>query len=132
MSGAKPGADPLLADREELLLRPVDDLADVAVFLVAEPGDPPGRADEVAQDALAFDDAGVVDGVHGRRREVDEAGQVGRAADLFEVALSFEDLADGDDVDRLTTLVEVEDRPVDRAVVAAGRSPRVAGAPRPR
>ena len=125
-------ADPLLADREELLLGAVDDLADVAVLLVAEPGDPTGRADEVAQHALALDDAGVVDGVDRRRREVDEARQVGRAADLLEATLALEDLADRDDVDRLATLVEVEDGRVDRAVVAAGRSPRAGAAPRPR
>ena len=78
LRAARSRADPLLADREELLLGAVDDLADVAVVLVAEPGDPAGRADEVAQHALALDDAGVVDRVDRGRREVDEAGQVGR------------------------------------------------------
>ena len=126
------GLHALLADREELRLGPVDDLADVAVLLVAEPGDPTGRADEVPQDALALDDARVVDGVDGRGREVDEARQVGRAADLVQATLALQRLADGDDVDRLAALVELEDRGVDGAVVLAVEVARAGAAPRPR
>ena len=113
------GLDALLADREQLLLRPVDDLADVRRPPVADPAILPGRADEVPQDALALDDAAVVDGVDRGRREVDEARQVGRAPDLVERALALEDLRDRDDVDRLAPLVELEDGPVDRPVVPA-------------
>ena len=48
--------DPLLADREELLLRPVDRLGDVGALLVADAGDPAGSRDEVPEDRLALDD----------------------------------------------------------------------------
>ena len=113
------GFDPLLADREELRLGTVDDLADVTLFFVADAGDLAGGADEVPQYALALHDAGVLDSVEGRGREVDEARQVGRATDLVEMTLPFEDLAHGDDVDRLATLVELQHRCVDRAVVLA-------------
>ena len=114
---AEAGVDTLLADGEELLLGTVDRLADVRSVLVADAGDPTRGGDEVAQDGLALDDPGVVDRVHGRRSEVDEARQVGRTADLIELRSSFQDFRHGDDVDRLAALVEVEHRLVDRAVI---------------
>ena len=112
--------DALLADREELLLRPVDGLADVRRVVVADGGDPAGRADQVAQDRLALDDAAVVDGVDRGGRQVDEAGQVGRAADLLQRRrCRSSDLRDGDDVHRLAPLVQLQDGPVDGAMCLA-------------
>jgi hypothetical protein len=68
---------------------------------------------------LALDDAAVMDRVDGCRRQVDEARQVGGAADGVELAAPLEDLRDGHQVDRLPAIVEVKDRAVDRAVVTA-------------
>ena len=113
---AEPGVDPLLADREELRLGAVDRLLDLGRVLVADPGDPPGGPDQVAQDRLALDDPGVLLDVDRGRRLVGEAGQIGTAADRLELVGAFERLGDGDDVDRLASLVEVEDGGVDPAV----------------
>ena len=87
MSGQKPVVDPLLADREQLRLGAVDRLLDLGRILVADPGDPAGRADQVAQDRLALDDPGVLGGVDGGRRLVREARQVRPAADRLELVL---------------------------------------------
>ena len=82
---AEPDVDALLADREQLGLGAVDRLLDLGRVLVADPGDPAGRADQVAQDRLALDDPGVLGGVDGGRRLVREARQVGAAADRLEL-----------------------------------------------
>ena len=83
--GWKPDVDPLLADREQLRLGPVDRLLDLGGILVADAGDPARRADQVPQDRLALDDPGVLDGVDRGGRLVREARQVGPAADRLEL-----------------------------------------------
>ena len=108
--------DPLLADGEELGLRPVDGLLDLGRILVADPGDPPGRADEVSQDRLALDDPGVLDGVDRGGGLVREAREVGPSTDRLELFAPLERLRDGDDVDWLAALEQLEDRREDRAV----------------
>ena len=67
---AEAGVDALLADREQLRLGAVDRLLDLGRVLVADAGDPAGRADQVAQDRLALDDPRVLGGVDGGRRLV--------------------------------------------------------------
>ena len=99
MSGAEAGGDALLADREQLRLGAVDRFLDLGRVLVADAGDLAGRADQVPQDRLALDDPGVLDGMDRGRRLVDEPGQVGTAADRFELVAPLERLRDGDDVD---------------------------------
>ena len=85
-------------------------------ILVADAGDPPRGADEAAQDGLALDDPGVLGGVDGGGRLVRQAGEVGAAADRFELVASLERLRHGDDVDRLAALEQLEDGRVDRGV----------------
>ena len=80
------------------------------------PGDPAGRPDQVPQDRLALDDPRVLGDVDGGRRLVREAGQVGAATDRLELVAPLERLGDGDDVDRLAPLEQVEHRRVDAAV----------------
>ena len=82
---AEPGVDALLADREQLRLGPVDRLLDLGRVLVADPGDPAGRADQVPQDRLALDDPGVLGDVDRGRRLVRQAREVGPAADRLEL-----------------------------------------------
>ena len=85
-----------------------------------------------AQDRLALDDPGVLRGVDGGRRLVREARQVGAAADRLELVLALERLGDGDDVDRLAALEQLEDGRVDPCRSPAGRSRPAAGTRRPR
>ena len=121
---AEAGIDPLLADREELRLGAVDRLLDLGRILVADPGDAPGRADQVAQDRLALDDPGVLRDVDRGRRLVRQARQVGATADGLELVLALERLGDRDDVDRLAALEQVQDGGVDprvRLTVEVGR-----------
>ena len=71
--------------------RSIDSL-DVRRVVVADARRSAGGADQVAQYRLALDDAAVVDGVDGGGRQVDQARQVGRAADLFERPVALENL----------------------------------------
>ena len=121
---AEAGVDPLLADREELRLGAIDGFLDLGRILVADPGDPPGGADQVAQDRLALDDPGVLLDVDRGRRLVRQARQVGAAADGLELVLALERFGDRDDVDRLAALEEVQHGGVDprvRLPVEVGR-----------
>ena len=113
---AEPDRHPPLADVEQLALGPVDRLLDLGRVLVADPGDLAGGRDEVAQDGLALDDPGVLDGVDGGRGLVRQARQVRAAADGLELVRPLERLGDGDDVDRLALVEQLEHRGVDRAV----------------
>ena len=129
---AEPDVDPLLADREELGFGAIDRLLDLGRVLVADAGDPAGRADQVAQDGLALDDPGVLGGVDGGGRLVRQAREVGTPADRVELLAPFERLGDGDDVDRLAPLEEVEDGRVDPPVGLAVEVLRRGGTRRPR
>ena len=113
---AEPGRHPPLADVEQLALGPIDRLLDLGRVLVADPGDLAGGGDQVAQDRLALDDPGVLDGVDGGRGLVRQARQVRSPADRLELVASFERLGDGDDVDRLALVEQLEHRGVDRPV----------------
>ena len=105
-----------LGHREELRFRAVDRLLDLRPVLVPDPGDLAGSRDQVAQDSLALDDPGVLAGEDGSGRLLGERREVGPAADLLEVAAALQRLRDGDDVDRLATLPQLEHRGVDAAV----------------
>ena len=129
---AEAGVDALLADGEQLRLGPVDRLLDLGRVLVADARDPAGGADEVAQDRLALDDPGVLGGVDRGRRLVRQAREVGPPADRLELVPPLERLRDGDDVDRLAPLEQVEHGRVDPRRWPAGRSPPGAGTRRPR
>ena len=114
--GAEPDVHPPLAHREQLRLRAVDRGLDVRSVLVPDRRDLARRRDEVPQHRLALDDAGVVDGVDGGGRLVAEHREVGATADGLELVDALEHLGDGDDVHRLASLEELEDRGVDDPV----------------
>src|SRR5689334_3469703 len=84
--------DPLLADREQLSLRPVDRLLDLGGVLVADAGDPARRPNEVPQDRLALDDPRVLNGVDRRWRLAREAREVGATTDGLELVVALEGL----------------------------------------
>jgi hypothetical protein len=111
-----PLISPSLADAEQLLLGAIDRLAHVRGVVKTDRGDLARGADQVSQHGLALDDARVMKSVDRCGREVDEAGQVGRAAHLVKRLVPLEGLADGDDVDGLAPLVELQDGFVDLAV----------------
>jgi hypothetical protein len=112
----EPDVNALLADGEQLRLRPIDRLLDLRRVLVTDPGDAAGRSDQVPQDRLALHDPGVLDRMDGRRRGVGQAREVGATADRLELARPLESLRHGDDVDRLTSLEQLEDGLEDLAV----------------
>ena len=125
LEGAEAGREPALRDGVQLRLGAIDRLLDLRRVLVADAGDSPGGGDQVPQDGLALDDAGVLRREDRRRRLLGERRQVAAAADRLEVAGPLERLGHGDDVDRLATLPEVEHRGVDRPVglaVEVGRA----------
>ena len=113
---AEPRVDALLADGEEFRFRAVDRLLDLGRVLVADPSDATGRPDQVPQDRLALDDAGVLGDVDGRRRLVRQTRQVGPAADRLELVLALERFGDGHDIDGLSPLEQVQHRRVDAPV----------------
>ncbi len=75
--------------------------------------------DQIANDGLVANDAGVILGIGGSRRRVPEFGQIGIAADVFEMLLFFEVIRQEDEVNRLALVVELGDA-VEDFLVAVG------------
>src|SRR4051794_33886156 len=92
---AESGRDALLADGEELGLRAVDRLLDLGWVLVPDAGDPPRRADQVAEDRLPLDDPGVLRDVDSGRGLVGKARKVGAPTDRFQLVAPLQRLCDG-------------------------------------
>ncbi len=115
----KPARHPLLADGEQRLLGFVDGRIEIGRIVVADAGDTPSGADQVPQDPLPLHDAGVVHGVDRGRRQIDEAGQVGRATDPLQLPLTLQGLGHRDQVDRFSTLIQLEDGAIDGSMVRA-------------
>ena len=113
------GAQAALGERENAALGLVEHLLDVAGALVAHRRDLGGGRDQAAHHRLLADDARVVGDVGRRRHLVDEGSQIDGAADLLELVLLLEALAQGDQVDRLVVLEHVEHRGEKTAVRAA-------------
>ena len=109
-------ATALVGDLEDLGLRLVDDVVDLALAGVADLHDAGAGVDQAAQDRLLAHDLGVVARVGGDRHVGREGVEVRRAADALELAASLQLGGDGDHVDRLAAAVEVDDRVVDRLV----------------
>ena len=96
------------ADRVELLHRLGERRVDVGVGAVGEFADLGGRAEHVAIGGGALHHAGVVLGADGRGQLGDEVGDVGLAADLVDPAAAGQLGGDGDGIDDLTAVPEVE------------------------
>ena len=113
------GAHAALGEGEDAALGLVEHLLDVAGALVAHRRDLGGGRDQAAHHRLLADDARVVGDVGRRRHLIDEGRQIDGAADLLELVLLLEALAQGDQVDRLVVLEHVEHRGEETAVRAA-------------
>ena len=109
-------ADPVLGEVEDHLLGPVDELRRLAGPVPAEPLDLLADDREAAQRRHLADDLRVVAGVRRRRDERRDLVDPLLAADLVELAALVELVGDGDRVDRLALLVELERGAVDLRV----------------
>ena len=113
-----------LADVEHHLLRLVDGRLDVLGHRVADVGDVPGDADELAQQRVLLDDLGVVARVGDRRRVGLQRNEDGRVPDRLEHPRALQLVGHRHRVDGLAPLHErldgAEDVPV-RRLVEVGR-----------
>ena len=108
--------DAAFAHAEDDLLGAVHDFVDVLAFVIGQFGHLAGGGDEAAQHCGALDDAGVVVHVDRSRRGGDQVGDVGGAADFFEMAVALQFVDQGDEVDGLVAFVQAEDGLVDQRV----------------
>ena len=107
----------MVGHRVDLGLGQRDELGDVAgVGGVSELGDAGAGLDQAAHERLVLDDAGVVAGVGGGGDSGHEGGQVGGAADAFELAALGELIGDDERVGGLGAVVDLDDRVEDRLV----------------
>ena len=115
---------PALADVEHHLLRLVDRRLDVLGHGVADVGDVPGDADELAQQRVLLDDLGVVPRVGDRGRVGQQRNEDGAVADRLEHPRALQLVGHRHRVDGLAPLHErldgAEDVPV-RRLVEVGR-----------
>ena len=126
-------ADAVLGEVEHHLLGAVDELGRLAGAVPAEPLDLLADDREPAQRRHLAHDLRVVAGVRRRRHERRDLVDPRLAADLVELAVLVELVGDGDRVDRLAVLVELERGAVDlrvRLAVEVARVDDVARRPR--
>ena len=109
-------ADLVVGDREDGVLGLIEDDVGLLLGLVGGRQNLVGREDQVPERRLLLDDPRVVLDVGRARHAVDERGDVGRAADLVELAGSPELLFERDQIDGVAALGQldhlVEDAPV--------------------
>ena len=106
----------VVGDREDRVLGLIEDEVGLVLAVVGGREDLVGREDQVPERRLLLDDPRVVLDVGRARHAVDERGDVGRAADLVELARPPELLLQRDEIDRVVALRQldhlVEDAPV--------------------
>ena len=106
-----------VGDFEEQPLRPLGELARLALAFVYPPLDLLPGAEQAAQQRVLLDDLGVVLGVAGGRHLGGELGDVVAPARLLDLVALHQRLGDAELVDRLRGRVEVVDRAEDRRVL---------------
>jgi hypothetical protein len=89
--------------------RKIDDLLHVAAVLEAAFGDGAGLCNQVSEDRLGVDDAGIVLGVDGQRDGIHQGRQKGGTADLLQPTLFLETVGQSDQVHRFATRKQVGD-----------------------
>ena len=112
-------ADLVVGDGEDRVLGLVEDDVGVLLRLVGRREDLVGREDQVPEGGLLLDDPRVVLDVGRARHAVDQRGDVGRTADLVELAGSPELLLQRDQIDRVAALREPDHLLEDAAVRVA-------------
>ena len=118
-------ADLVVGDGEDRVLGLVEDDVGVFLRLVGRREDLVGREDQVPESRLLLDDPRVVLDVGRARHAVDERGDVGRTADLVELAGSPELLFERDEIDRVAALRQPDHLLEDAAVRVAEEIGRV-------
>ena len=113
------GADALVGDLEDALLGAVEDLVGVLGAGVGFLQDVVRAGDQRAQRRLLLDDRRVVLDVGRARHAVDEARDVGDAADVLELRRPRQRFLQRDQVDGVAALVELDHRLEDAAVRVA-------------
>ena len=118
-------------DVEQQHLGLLDEVLGLALATLDRLLDPLGGAEQPPQHRVLLDDLGVVAGVAGDRRRRGERVDGVLAADLLELALAAQELGDGQRVDGLGALVEIDGSPRRSSRDGRGRSPRRGAGPRP-
>ena len=120
----EPVADLPIRDCEDGVLRRIEDGVGVFFGLVGGGEDLVRRKDQAAEGGLFLDDTGVVLDVGRARYAIDERRDVGRPADLLEVARTAQLLFERDEIDGVAALGErdhlVEDASMGLAKEVAG------------
>src|SRR4029079_19152318 len=106
----------VLGDREDRGLRVVEDGVGVVLGLPGALRDLVAGVDQRAKRRLLLDDARVVLDVGGSRDAVDERGDVGRAADVVQLARLRERFLESDEIDGFAALAEGDHLPEDAPV----------------
>ena len=112
-------ADLVVGDREDRVLGLIEDDVGVLLGLVGRRENLVRREDQAAERRLLLDDPRVVLDVGRPRHAVDERRDVGRAADLVELARAAELLLERDEIDRVAALGELDHLVEDAAVRVA-------------
>ena len=121
----EPGADPVFGDREDRPLRLVEEQVRLLLRLVRLGQDLVGRVDQAAERRLLLDDLRVVLDVGRARHAVGQRRDVGRPADLVELAAARQLLLERDEIDRVAALAERDHLLEDAAVRVAEEVARV-------
>ena len=114
--GDEPGVDTTLRNGEDLLLGTVENDRGLLPRRVSLGLDTVRRRDQVAECGALLDDPRVVLDVGRARHAIGEGGDVGRTANRLEIAGTAQLVAQRDQVDGLTPLVEVDHLVEDAAV----------------
>ena len=104
------GLDTVLADLEDVAFDFVDQAVDFAFVFVNAADHAGAGLDHLPQDMFFADDFDVVIEVRGGRNGVGQGGEVGNAADRFELVLQLQVFLERDDVDRLFRVVHLDQR----------------------
>jgi len=118
-------ADLVVGDREDRVLGLIEDQIGLVLAGVGGREDLVGRKNQVPERRLLFDDPRVVLDVGRARHAVDQRRDVGRAADLVEVARPSELLFQRDQIDRVVALRQLDHLVEDAAVGVAEEIVRV-------
>ena len=109
LQGVRLAGDAHLGDVQDLAFGRFQQLVGRLGLVVGVAEDLSAGVDQVADDCLVADDAGVVLGVGSGRGGVPELGQVGVAADVLDLLLFAQVLGQGNQIDRVAAVIQGHD-----------------------